>query len=217
MIMQCTILTNGEYAALFRYRSIIDNSESIICADGGANYAYQLEIVPNCIIGDMDSIYPKVLEHYTRMEVPILKYPKRKDFTDTQLALGAADEKGADSITLIGSLGGRLDHTLSNLYCCMDMVQKGYSIMHYHPDYQVYIVNRCLELAGTAGDIVSVLALTDIAQGVTEIGFEYPLQEVVLESRNPYAVSNIMTDSTAVIQVQEGMLAVFHYPQFPDR
>lgn len=215
--MQCTIMTNGEYAALFRYRALIDNSEIIICADGGANYAYQLEIVPACIVGDMDSISPQVLEHYTRLNVPFLKYPKRKDFTDTQLALSIAEEKGANSITFLGSLGGRLDHTMSNLYSCMDMVQKGHRIMHYHPDYQVYIINRYLELKGNAGDTVSVLSLTDISQGVTEIGFEYPLEEVVLESRNPYAVSNIMTDSTAIIKVQEGMLAVFHYPQFPDR
>lgn len=215
--MQCTIMTNGEYAALFRYRALIDNSEIIICADGGANYAYQLEIVPACIVGDMDSISPQVLEHYTRLNVPFLKYPKRKDFTDTQLALSIAEEKGANSITFVGSLGGRLDHTMSNLYSCMDMVQKGHRIMHYHPDYQVYIINRYLELKGNAGDTVSVLSLTDISQGVTEIGFEYPLEEVVLESRNPYAVSNIMTDSTAIIKVQEGMLAVFHYPQFPDR
>lgn len=215
--MQCTIMTNGEYAALFRYRSIVDNSELIICADGGANYAYQMEIVPAYIVGDMDSIRPKVLEHYTQLEVPILRYPKRKDFTDTQLALSLAEEKGADNITFLGSLGGRLDHTLSNLYSCMEMVQKGHHIIHYHPDYQVYLVNNCLELNGTVGDTVSVIPLTDIAQGVTEIGFEYPLQDVILETGNPYAVSNIMAASTSIIKVQEGMLAVFHYPQFPER
>ena len=215
--MQCTIMTNGEYAALFRYRSIVDNSPLIICADGGANYAYQLEITPNCIVGDMDSIRPKVLEHYTELEVPFLKYPKRKDFTDTQLALSIAEEKGADEITFLGSLGGRLDHTLSNLYGCLDMVQKGNRIIHYHPDYQVYIINRSLELSGTPGDIVSVMSLNDTAQGVTEIGFEYPLHDVVLENSNPDGVSNVMTTATATIQVCEGMLAVFHYPQFPDQ
>jgi len=215
--MQCAIMTNGEYAALFRYRSIVDNSPIIICADGGANYAYQLEIVPTCIVGDMDSIRPKVLEHYTKLEVPFLKYPKRKDFTDTQLALSIAETKGADDIIFLGSLGGRLDHTLSNLYSCMDLVQKGKRIIHYHPDYQVYIINSHLELSGTVGDIVSVISLTDTAQGVTEIGFEYPLHDVVLENNNPYAVSNVMCAATATIQVQEGMLAVFHYPQFPDQ
>lgn len=215
--MQCTIMTNGEYAALFRYRTIVDSSDMIICADGGANYAYQMEIVPSCIVGDMDSIRPKVLEHYTQLEVPFMKYPKHKDFTDTQLALSVAEDKGADNITFLGSLGGRLDHTLSNLYSCMDVVQKGYHIIHYHPDYQVYIINRSLELKGTVGDIVSVISLTDYAHGVTETGFEYPLHDVILESRNPYAVSNIMTAAIAVIKVQEGMLAVFHYPQFPDR
>ena len=147
----------------------------------------------------------------------MLKYPKRKDFTDTQLALSIAEEKGADEITFLGSLGGRLDHTLSNLYGCMDMVQKGNRIIHYHPDYQVYIINNSVELSGTPGDIVSVMSLTDTAKGVTEIGFEYPLHDVVFENSNPYGVSNIMATATATIQVYEGMLAVFHYPQFPDQ
>lgn len=215
--MQCTIMTNGEYAAISRYRSVVDSSEMIICADGGANYAYQMNIVPDCIIGDLDSIHPHVLEHYTRLKVPVMKYPRHKDFTDTQLAISAAEEKGAGNIILLGSLGGRLDHTLSNLYSCLDMALKGHQIIHYHPDYQVYMVNSCLTLKGTAGDVVSVLALTDIAKGVTEIGFEYPLQDAVLESRNPFAVSNVMSGPTAVIRVQEGILAVFHYPQLPGR
>lgn len=215
--MQCTIMTNGEYAALFRYRSSVDGSELIICADGGANYAYQMEIVPAYIIGDLDSIRPKVLEHYTRLNVPLIKYPRRKDFTDTQLALSFAEELGADDITLLGSLGGRLDHTLSNLYSCIDMVCKGYRVTHYHPDYQVYIINNELELHGRTGDLVSVISLTDTAQGVTEIGFEYPLQEVVLENNNPYAVSNVLASTCGTIRVQAGVLAVFHYPQFSDQ
>ena len=211
--MQCTILANGEYAPLFNYRSIVDNSSLLICADGGANYAYQMEIVPHYIVGDLDSISPKALEHYRKLEVPFYKYPKRKDFTDMQLALAVAESKGATHIYFIGSLGGRLDHTLSNLYCCIDLVQKGKRIIHYHPDYQVYIINNRLELSGTVGDIVSVMSLTDIARGVIEEGFEYPLQDVVLEKSNPYAISNVMQAATATIQVRQGMLAVFHYPQ----
>jgi thiamine pyrophosphokinase len=114
--MQCTILANGEYAPLFNYRSIVDNSSLLICADGGANYAYQMEIVPHYIVGDLDSISPKALEYYTKLEVPFYRYPKRKDFTDMQLALAIAESKGANHIYFLGSLGGRLDHTLSNLY-----------------------------------------------------------------------------------------------------
>lgn len=215
--MQCTIMTNGEYAALFRYRAAVDSSNIIICADGGANYAYQMEVIPTYIIGDLDSIRPKVLEYYSQLEVPLMKYPQRKDFTDTQLALSLAEQLGADDITFLGSLGGRLDHTLSNLYTCMDLVQKGHKIVHYHPDYQVYLINKELKLTGVPGDVISVMSLTDTSQGVTEIGFEYPLNDVILENRNPFAVSNVLADHTGIIQIKEGMLAVIHYPQFSDQ
>lgn len=215
--MQCTIMTNGEYAALFRYRNIIQASNIIICADGGANYAYQMDIIPACIVGDLDSIRPKVLEHYIQMEVPIKKYPKHKDFTDTQLALTVAENMGVDDLIFLGSLGGRLDHTLSNLYGCLDLVAKGRRVVHYHPDYQVYIINKEIEIQGVVGDLISVMSLTDISRGVTEIGFEYPLNEVVLETKNPYAVSNVLTEKSGIIRVEEGILAVFHYPQWSEQ
>lgn len=210
--MKCVVLANGEYGDdLESYREIVDKADCILCADGGANYAYNLQIVPDCIIGDMDSIAVEVRDHFSRREVPLKKYPKQKDFTDTQLALSEAEAWGADEIVLIGSLGKRLDHTLSNLYSCMDLAVKGVKVSHHTSDMQVHLVTGELRLQGRPGDVVSVLVLSDRAIGVSETGFEYPLQKAVLAKGNPYAVSNLMVGENATITVEEGVLAVFHY------
>lgn len=209
--MKCVVLANGKYGPLSEYRSVICPDDTLLCADGGANYAYEMGVIPSYIVGDMDSIRPEVREFYTAHQVQFRKYPRRKDFTDTQLALSLAEELGADEVLFLGTLGKRLDHTLSNLYCGIELAMMGKKIVHYAPDCAVYLIAQSLTISGQKGDMVSVLPLSEEARGVCEKGFEYPLDNVVLEKKNPYAVSNILAKSQGEISVEEGVLAVFHY------
>ena len=41
---------------------------SIICADGGARHAYTLGLVPDLIIGDMDSLDGEMQSHFVRQD-----------------------------------------------------------------------------------------------------------------------------------------------------
>lgn len=210
--MKCLIMAGGEYGPLDRYKQVVDVCDCVLCADRGADYAFQMGIIPDCIIGDMDSISPQVWNHYNSCDVHIKKYPQRKDFTDTQLALQTAVDMGADSVIFIGSTGGRLDHTLSNLYCGVELVRMGKEVLHFSPECVIYLVSDKLELQGTKGDLVSVLPLGDQAAGVYEKGVEYPLSNALLENHNPFAISNVMKNASAEISLKDGVIAVFHYP-----
>ena len=118
---------------------------------------------------------------------------------------------GADEIILIGTMGGRLDLPLANLYICIDAVLKDKKIIHFGPDVTIYMTNSRLRLQGRAGDLVSIMALTEKASGITLGNFAFPLQEAELYTKNPIGVSNRMTTDTAEISVGEGILVVFHY------
>ncbi|MEN6325145.1 MAG: thiamine diphosphokinase [Syntrophomonas sp.] len=209
--MKCVIFANGEYEKTEAYHDIVEAADIIICADGGANYARELGVKPDYIIGDLDSISAAVKEYYAAQNVNYQKYPRRKDFTDLHLALTLADKLKASEIVLIGSLGKRLDHTLANIYCGIETAQKGKKIMYYSPSCTVYLVTNYLHLSGAAGDLVSVLVLSDKATGVYERGFEYPLEGVVMESCNPLGVSNVLAVDSGEIGLDSGVLAVFHY------
>ncbi|MEA1961662.1 MAG: thiamine diphosphokinase [Bacillota bacterium] len=210
--MRCIIFANGEYGNdLEIYRKTIQDEDIVICADGGANYAHAIDVIPSVIIGDMDSILPGVRQEYLDKHVPIRKFPLRKDFTDTQLAVSTAQEMGADEILLLGTLGKRLDHTLSNLYCSMDLVEHGVRVTHAAPDCFVYVINDYIEITGQKGDLVSILPLTEEAANVHTEGFEYALPMVTLEQKNPYAVSNVLQGQKGKISLSEGILAVFQY------
>lgn len=209
--MICIILSNGEYGETEIYKEYIKNADKIICADGGANQAYKMGVIPDYIIGDMDSIKTEIKEYFLENNVLFKKFPRRKDFTDTQLALNLAEDIGAREIIFFGTMGKRLDHTLSNLYCSIDTVLKGIKVTHITPEYKVYLLNQTQEIQGTKGDLVSVFSLTDFSYGVSEQGFEYPLENVIMENKKPYAVSNVLTDEKGIISIEEGILAVFHY------
>ncbi|MGI5921130.1 MAG: thiamine diphosphokinase [Syntrophomonadaceae bacterium] len=208
--MRSIILANGQYGDLGAYHNLFRDDDLIICADGGANYAYRLGLMPSIVIGDMDSILPEVREHFSHTSATIKKYPRRKDFTDTQLALAVADEAGCDEIVLIGTLGKRLDHTLANLYSGIDVARRNKPIMHFSPDCQVYLTSKRLEINGQPGDTVSILTLTEKSEGVSLEGFEYPLNNVVLENSKPYTVSNVLAAKKGIITVDNGVLAAFY-------
>ncbi|MGI5911667.1 MAG: thiamine diphosphokinase [Syntrophomonadaceae bacterium] len=210
--MKCVILANGEYNNLVKYLSLIEEADIILGADGGANYAYAMGVIPYAIVGDMDSLRPEAGKYFQQQGVKFKRFPSRKDFTDTQLTLALAEEMGANEIILCGSVGKRLDHTLANLYSGIELALKGVKICHYTDNFSAYLVTREIIINGEPGDTVSVLAISDLAQGVSGEGFEYPLNNLRLKKSNPYAISNILIASRGIIRVKEGLLLVLHYP-----
>lgn len=209
--MKVIIMANGQYGNLDFYAGKFSGEESILCADGGANYAYALGWQPSVIVGDLDSILPEVEKHFADLGVPFKKLSPRKDYTDTQIVLQMAFEMGATEIILLGTLGKRLDHTMSNIFSGIGILNKGIKVSHLSPQGSIYLVNDQIEIMGQPGELISILSLADVSRGITISGFEYPLDNVCLENKLPYAVSNVMVAERAVISLQEGILAVFHY------
>ena len=83
----------------------------VIAADAGADRLLKFNIVPDWIIGDLDSISEKTitkLEDWTITNKDIQK-------TDLEKAVDYAFEKGVKDVTIIGWSGGRIDHTLAAL------------------------------------------------------------------------------------------------------
>jgi len=81
----------------------------IAAADSGLLLAQQAGIVPDWIIGDMDSLGGEAGRLDSYPDEKILRYPQDKDFTDTELAFSLLKEKGCTTIWIIGGGGGRLD------------------------------------------------------------------------------------------------------------
>ena len=94
-------------------KNIIDLSKNklIIAADGGADRLLEYEILPDKVIGDLDSISEKTA---TKLEDWLIL---NKDIqnTDLEKAVDYATERGAKEILIVGWSGGRIDHTMAAL------------------------------------------------------------------------------------------------------
>ncbi|MDR0400548.1 MAG: thiamine diphosphokinase [Treponema sp.] len=83
----------------------------IAAADSGLIAAEAAGFCPDWVVGDMDSLDdPARLEKYPPERVR--RYPRDKDFLDTELALSLLWEKGCAETWVLGGGGGRLDHLL---------------------------------------------------------------------------------------------------------
>jgi thiamine pyrophosphokinase len=208
--MKALIMANGEYGDSEWYRVRAQNYQLIICADGGANQAARLGIVPDMVIGDMDSIEEKYRLELKGVGAQFFPFSTDKDFTDTQLAMEIAEEKGIKSITIWGGTGNRIDHSIANIFSAIRSVNKGIHVQFESPTETIYYVKDQLSLEGNIGDIVSILALGERASGVSLTGFKYPLFKATLEANLPIGISNSMIETGALIEVESGILAVFH-------
>lgn len=114
------LIVNGQMTYSDKIAKRINEFSSIILVDGGANHYYQLSQRykmrdPELITGDLDSINPHILEHYQTKNITIKKLDRAKDKTDLEEALDSQITEFAET-AIFGGLGGRLDHTLGNLF-----------------------------------------------------------------------------------------------------
>ena len=109
------IFINGNLSDFSHIQKFISPEDLIICADGGANYAIQNNIIPHVVIGDLDSISPEAQENLRSKDTTFIPYPKEKDFTDSELALEYALEQSVEQIIVVGIMGDRFDHLFANI------------------------------------------------------------------------------------------------------
>ncbi|MDD5712892.1 MAG: thiamine diphosphokinase [Smithellaceae bacterium] len=191
----------------------IASAETIgmICADGGGRHLYELGIVPDVVVGDMDSLPEEILRHFVSHAARVVRHPAAKNETDTELALREAFNLKPDEVRILGALGKRIDHSLANISLLMLGVKSGIPVRLIDPWCEVFLVSGRYILEGEPGQTVSIFPHPERAQGITLEGFEYLLEDSTMEMERPYGISNRLVASRAVISVTKGCLLVVRF------
>ena len=177
-----------------------------IAADSGYHNALSLGDRVQILVGDFDSI-DKGREIDEKIE--ILTVPAEKDFTDTQLAVETAIKRGARDIVIIGGLGGRLDHTLSNLAILRELSEaQVYALITDGKNRVRYIRSTSTLISRSGYKYLSLIADDEKVKGVSVEGCKYPLDNATLTNRYQYAVSNEITGNCALVSVKKGGLYI---------
>lgn len=173
-----------------------------ISADCGYSNAKRLGAVPDFAVGDFDSADLSELPR----ETEVIEVPAEKDFTDTQLAVEVAIERGASSITIIGGLSGRLDHTMANLSLLERLWTIGIRAVITDGKNRVRYIERTSELVPFGGfKYLSIIAADREAKGVSLEGCKYPLKNAKLSrTNNSFTTSNEILKNCALVSVKKG-------------
>lgn len=176
-----------------------------IAADSGYNNAARLGEKVDIFIGDMDSVgavsFPKDTE--------IFELSPEKDLTDTQAAVELAIDRGCTDLVIVGGIGTRLDHTVSNMYILEDMFLRGiYAVLVNGKNRVRYLKNTSTLIARSAYRYLSVIAADEKVKGVDIDGCKYPLKNARLGRRLQFAVSNEIVENCCLISVRRGGIFV---------
>ena len=182
----------------------LTSDDYIICADGGYIIAQSEKINPDILIGDFDSM-PENMQ----INCETVKLPKEKDDTDTLVCLKYGIEKGFNDFVIIGSIGGRLDHTLANIqtlaYAC-DNSKNAY--MCDESCYIKLIKNDSLKINNTKDKYISLFSYSQECKGVNIHGVKYVLNDATLTNNFPLGVSNESVEDEVNISVKIGSLLI---------
>ena len=183
---------------------IVSNSSYIICADGGYLHAKRLAISPNVVIGDFDTISDEIIE-----DCEIIKYPSKKNDTDTMLAIKLAIDRNCRDIKIYGCVGGRLDHTIANIQSLVYIIEHGATAALYGDNEIITLLNNGkTKLKKLDGYYFSIFSYSEKCVGVTTSGTKYNLTDATLNANFPLGVSNEILNDFCEIEVKTGILLI---------
>ncbi len=198
--MRIIIIAGGD----FSHQCEITASDYIICADSGYDSAKKNGFHVNLLMGDMDSVKNNI-----SMEKDAVLFPKRKDFTDTELALCHAIDMHPDEIVMLGCMGSRADHTIANMLLLRRIVQAGVKVHIEDENNMIFYYKDSIELEDMKGKTVSLIPLTDSINGITTKGLDYPLHNEDLYFGETRGISNVVVENLASYTSESGEGLIF--------
>ena len=210
--MNCLIILNGEQVKNADIDKIIDETDYVICADGGASWAYEAKIEVDAIIGDFDSLSKDIIKLYENTDTQIIKASKEKDETDGVLAIDYAILRGADSVTILGATGGRLDHQYGNIMLLKRLQNKKCKGMMILENGYAVMSNQNIEILCSVGNTISIVPFDgELVINAVE-GLKYKIDNGTCFSYGyPIGISNIAVSNTVKMDITGGSALIFCY------
>jgi len=199
---RCYIAGAGDFCET----ALPEKGDYIIAADAGFLALNSRGIKPDVIIGDFDSL-GEVPNHPN-----VIRSSPEKDDTDMMLAVKFGLMLGYEDFAINGGLGGRPDHTLSNIQTLAYIADNDAIGKLYSNDSCITAIKNgkytFTPTEAIKGKTISVFSFSEKAKGVTLKGLKYPLQYETLTYDNPTGVSNEFAGTEATVEVKNGILII---------
>lgn len=202
---KCIIIANGKAPKkstikYFQKEGYI----TIYCADGGANSARKLGLIPDYIIGDFDSITNETKLFFRKTSKII--HIKSQDDTDVEKCIKHAIKNGYREALLTGVTGDRLDHTLCNLSIVIKYFERIKIIIAAEKSL-LKPVHGLYKFRSIPGENISLYGFNRRTRISTK-GLRYKITNDYLPFGEKESTSNVATENSVTIYVNGGIIFV---------
>jgi len=206
--MRIIIFANGNLPYPERAHTLIHPDDFILCADGGTRHVLALGLVPNVIVGDMDSL-PENFSPST-FNGEFVLFPKDKNETDLELAINHAITLSPHQILILAALGGRMDQTLANIALLSNLQLATFDVRLTDGVEEIFFCRDQAKVEGRSGDIVSLIPWQGEVTGVFTENLRWHLHHETLYPEKTRGISNEMTADVATVSIKSGLLLITH-------
>lgn len=168
----------------------------IVAADGAANKLHEIGIMPDIVIGDLDSI--RTSENFKILHAP------SQDESDFQKSLNYVKQNQLLPTIILGADGGFIDHILFNI----DVIMQNECIFYSPPIIGVPL-NKTAEFKLKINSKISIFAMPKAK--ISTSGLKWELDNDTLEFPGFSSLSNINIKENFKIEVKDGKVLLLSY------
>lgn len=205
--MRCVIISGSPDTNVEEIKSLCTSDDFIVCADSGYSFAKKAGLTPNLIIGDFDSLKEELPQN-----TEVVKLNTHKDDTDTEHCVMECIRRGYKDFLLLGSIGGRTDHTFANIATLAFLSEYNYNGIARNNGEEIRILKEgSYEMNNKKGLIFSVFPYGCESVNVTYKGAEYMSNNKTLTYNVSRGISNVFVDDEAEITINRGRAILLTY------
>jgi len=198
------LVANGPVRWTEELAGLAAAAEPLLAADGGANHLARIGRRPIAVIGDLDSIRPGVRSFVG--EERMIHRPDQ-DRTDLDKSLDYAfSELGLGGLTVLGAVGGRIDHAVGNLGL-LAARSMGERLVFLAADHMILATTGELVLGAEPGEIWSFFTF-DPAVRVGLEGVRWPITDTSVDLAGHPSISNEAVADNVTVRCTGGAVVV---------
>lgn len=203
------LVASGNIVSIDLFNRIYDKNDYIIAIDGGLDYLIDINIEPDILIGDLDSLSKNRLAMLENIKIERKIFDSDKDLTDMQIAINFAIELAYDEIIIFGGIGSRIDHTLANIFLLNSYFEKNIRIKLIDENNYIYLLNGNNELKNIPNFNLSILPIKE-GTSICLQGVKWPLNNHILKYQESLTVSNKIIENKAKISIKNGPCLIIY-------
>ncbi|MCQ2495401.1 MAG: thiamine diphosphokinase [Lachnospiraceae bacterium] len=206
---RCVIVGGADIIRYDIMRRQLRDDDYIIYCDCGLKHMKELNRTADLVVGDFDTYQGELPDS------EIVRLPREKDDTDTFFAAKEAVRRGFDEFLLLGTIGGRLDHTFANLSILLMLDNLGKKAKAVDDYSEIWLLSKGTAYIDDDCKYFSTLNLSGTAEGIIIKNAKYPLDNGKIEWDFQYGISNeVLPGKRAEVSLKKGRLLIVK--QFTD-